>query len=127
MKRNIIYFVLFFNYFDVTECKKSIPSTQDIWQAAQNGIIKDVKYFINQCANVSEIRANPLMEKINRCRMMQHSLDCRQIFSDYNGTLGGTPLHSAAQYGHLDVVKVLVEETNADVNAQADCWGESLI
>jgi len=45
---------------------------------------------------------------------------CVMLLSMYNVVQDGyTPLNSAASHGHLDVVKFLCEETEADVESKS--------
>lgn len=39
--------------------------------------------------------------------------------TNVNNALGETPLHVAAEKGHFDVVKILVQNGKADVNAKS--------
>ena len=38
---------------------------------------------------------------------------------------GATPVYRAAQFGHLDVVKFLVSEANADPNKWDEVWSRA--
>ena len=70
-----------------------IPLNSNIWEAALNGNNEDVKHFIRTGVNVNNNTVNT-----------------------YDGK---APLHLAAEKGHLNVVRTLVQIGKANVNIMA--------
>lgn len=120
------------------ETTKNIPSVANIFKAAEEGLLEDVRYFIDRGDDIYDDEYGEFA--INAAARRGFEEVVRFMFEEGNGDVWArddfrTTLHAATWSGNLSLARYLVEELGMEVEAldrfgetplhEAAAWGES--